>query len=133
MLRNLAFVVGYAVILVVSTAASVAAAEFGTAEEAKAMLERAVAAVKEDKAKAIDMINKGEGSFKDRDLYVSCANASDGIVTAHPYLKGEQLQDIKGKKGYPLGKEKMQNATEGTVRGYLLVAAPWHRQATGKD
>jgi hypothetical protein len=55
------------------------AAEYGTADEAKAMLERAVVAVKEDKAKAVDMFNKGEGGFKDRDLYVFCANASDGI------------------------------------------------------
>jgi hypothetical protein len=43
----------------------------------------AVAAVNEDKAKALDMFNQGEGGFKDRDLYVFCANASDGIVTAH--------------------------------------------------
>jgi hypothetical protein len=92
------------------------AAEYGTADEAKAMLERAVVAVKEDKAKAVDMFNKGEGGFKDRDLYVFCANASDGILTAHPYLKGEHLQDIKGKKGYPLGKEILQNATEGTIK-----------------
>ena len=84
MLRNIAFVVGFAVIPVLSTAAPVLAADFGTAEEAKAMLERAVAAVKEDKAKALDMFNKGEGGFKDRDLYVWCANASDGILTAHP-------------------------------------------------
>ena len=55
MLRNLAFVVGYAVIQVLSTTASVWAADFGTAEEAKAMLEKAVVAVKEDKAKALDM------------------------------------------------------------------------------
>jgi hypothetical protein len=39
-------------------------ADFGTAEEAKAMLEKAVAAVKENKAKALDMFNKGEGGFK---------------------------------------------------------------------
>ena len=51
------------------------------------MLEKAVAAVKEDKAKALDMITKGEDGFKDRDLYVWCANASDGIMTAHPYGK----------------------------------------------
>ena len=57
--------------------------QFGTAEEAKAMLERAVTAVKEDKAKALDMFNKSDGGFRDRDLYVYCANASDGIVTAH--------------------------------------------------
>ena len=41
MLRNLAFVVGYAMIQVLSTA-SAWAADFGTAEEAKAMLEKAV-------------------------------------------------------------------------------------------
>src|SRR4051794_40225162 len=102
MLRSLAFVVGYAAVLVLSIAALVAAADFGTAEEAKAMLEKAVAAVKEDKAKALDMFNSGEGGFKDRDLYVWCANASDGIVTAQPYMnRGKQLRDIKGKHGTP--------------------------------
>jgi hypothetical protein len=125
MLRNLAS----ATILVLSTAASVWAAEYGTAEEAKAMLERAVAAVKEDKAKALDMFNKTEGGFRDRDLYVSCANASDGVVTAHPYLKGEHLQDIKGKKGYPLGQEMMQNATEGTIKE---VTYWWPRPGSDK-
>jgi hypothetical protein len=50
--------------------------EFGTAEEAKAMLDKAAAAVKEDKAKAIAMFNDGESGFKDRDLYVLCANAA---------------------------------------------------------
>ena len=29
-----------------------------------------------------------------------CANASDGILTAHPTMKGKQLQEILGKKGY---------------------------------
>jgi hypothetical protein len=58
MSRSVAFVVGYAVVLVLFTAASAPAAQFGTVEEAKAMLDRAVAAVKEDKAKALDMFNK---------------------------------------------------------------------------
>ena len=44
MLRNLALVVGYAAVLAFFSAAPVPAAQFGTAEEAKAMLERAVAA-----------------------------------------------------------------------------------------
>ena len=91
-------------------------ADYGTAEEAKAMLERAVAAVKENKAKALDMFNKGEGGFKDRDLYVYCANASDGILTAHPTLKGKHLRDILGKHGAPVGKTEMENATEGTIK-----------------
>ena len=62
------------------------------------------------------MFNKGEGGFKDRDLYVWCANASDGIVTAHPVLKGQQLRDIKGKHGAPFGKTIMQDATERTIK-----------------
>ena len=81
------------------------------------MLERAVAAVKQDKAKALDMFNNGEGGFKDRDLYVWCANASDGIVTAQPYMnRGKQLKDLKGKHGAPFGETIMENATEGTIK-----------------
>ena len=130
MSRNLALVVAYAVILVLCTAASVPAAEFGTAQEAKAMLEKAVAAVKEDEAKALDMFNKGEGGFKDRDLYVWCAYASDGIVTAQPYVnKGKQLRDIEGKKGAPFGQEVMQNATEGTIKE---VTYWWPRPGSDK-
>jgi Single Cache domain 2 len=105
------------------------AGQYGTAEEAKTLLEKAVAAVKQDKAKALDMFNKGEDGFKDRDLYVSCANASDGIVTAHPYMKGEQLKDIKGKKGYPLGQEMMQKATEGEIK---QVTYWWPRPGSDK-
>ena len=99
----------------VRNVASTQPADYGTAEEARATLDKAVAAVKADKAKALDMFNKGEGGFKDRDLYVFCANASDGVMTAHPTHKGEQLADIKGKKGFPLGQEMMKNATEGKV------------------
>jgi len=106
------------------------AAEYGTAEEAKAMLERAVAAVKEDKTKALDIFNKGEGGFKDRDLYVFCANASDGILTAHPYgQKGKLLQDIEGKHGAAFGKEIMQEATEGTTKE---VTYWWQRPGSDK-
>ena len=35
----------------------------GTATEARAMLDKAVVAVKADKAKTLDMINKGEGGI----------------------------------------------------------------------
>ena len=130
MLRNLAFVISYAVIQVLFTTSSVWAADFGTPEEAKAMLERAVAAVKEDKAKALDMFNKGEGGFKDRDLYVFCANASDGIITAHPYgEKGKQLSGLVGVNGLRLGETMMQNATEGTIKVTTYV---WPRHPTGE-
>jgi len=127
MLRNLAFVV-FVVFYLLATSAW--AAEFGTAEEAKAMLERAVAAVKENKAKALDMFNNGEGGFKDRDLYVWCANASDGIITATPYWnRGKQLRDIEGKRGAPFGETVMQNATEGTIKETTYW---WPRPGTDK-
>src|SRR5213596_3473562 len=117
MKRHFLIAIGMAATLVISSSSSFAAEEvkFGSEQEAKAMLEKAVAALKDDKAKALNMFNKGEGGFKDRDLYVFCANASDGVITAHPTHKGEQLADIKGKKGFPLGQEMMKNATEGKV------------------
>src|SRR5262245_33308416 len=89
------------------------AQQFGTAAEAKAMLEKTVAAVKADKAKALDQMQKGEGGFKDRDLYAFCANAGDGIITAHPSLKGKKIQEIKDKNGKALGEEMMKVAAEG--------------------
>jgi hypothetical protein len=86
------------------------AAEFGTAEEAKAMLDRVVTALKDDKRKALENFNNGNGGFKDRDLYVLCANASDGIITASPSSNGMNLND------FPPGKNVMKTATEKEVR-----------------
>jgi hypothetical protein len=37
----------------------------GTAAEAKATLQKTVAAIKADRAKTLDLINKGEGRFLD--------------------------------------------------------------------
>ena len=104
-------------------------AQYGTPEEAEAMLDKAVVALKEDKTKTLDMFNKGDGGFEDRDLYVYCANASDGIFTAHPKLKGKQLKDLKGEKGFPLGKEIMEKATEGKMRE---VTYWWPRPGSDK-
>ena len=69
----------------------------GTAAEAKALLMKALAAVKADKTKALDMFNKGEGGFRDRDLYVFCANAGDGTIVAigNPNLKQALGMDIR--------------------------------------
>lgn len=118
MVGNLAFAIGQAGILFLLTQTSSPGAQdqFGTEMEARSMLARAVAALKENKEEALKMFNKGQGGFKDRDLYVFCANASDGILTAHPYLKGEAMQEIVGVKGFPLGKEIMRTATEGEIK-----------------
>ena len=117
MLRCLIFVAACVVVLVLFAPAPAAAeTQFATADEAKALLEKAVAAVKEDKAKALEMFATGDGGFKPKDLYVWCANASDGILGVHPTNKGKELRDIKGKHGAPFGETIMQNATEGTIK-----------------
>jgi hypothetical protein len=61
------------------------------------MLTRAIAAVRADESKALDMFNTGEGGFRDRDLYVFCANATDGTIVAigNPNLKQALGTDIR--------------------------------------
>ena len=92
MLRQLAIGSAFAVL----AAGSAWAGEYGTPAEAKAMLQKAVAAVNADKAKALEMFTKGEGGFKDRDLYPYCGGP-DGNFTAHPSLVGKSLKDLKDK------------------------------------
>jgi signal transduction histidine kinase len=111
MLRQLAVVSAMAFLGSVGTAI---AAEYGTPAEAKAMLEKAVVAVKADKAKALGMFTKGEGGFKDRDLYPYCGGP-DGNFTAHPTLVGKSLKDLKDKAGKPLGAEVYAAAKEGSI------------------
>jgi len=83
--------------------------QFGTAEEARAMLDRAVAAVKADKTKALEMFNNGQGGFLDRDLYPFCSNAGDGkFVAVGPNAKrllGTDIRALKDATGKVYGLE----------------------------
>jgi cytochrome c len=92
-------------------------AQFGTAAEAKAMFEKAVTAIKADKAKALDMFNKGEGGFIDRDLYVFCFDAKTGIFNAHVVksLLATDIRAVKEKDGSPLGQKIFDAVKEGTI------------------
>jgi signal transduction histidine kinase len=94
--------------------ASAVAGEFGTPAEAKAMLERAVAEIQKDKAGALDRFTRGEGGFKDRDLYPYCGGA-DGNFTAHPKLVGKSLKELKDKTGKAFGEEIYASAKEGQI------------------
>lgn len=98
--------------------------EYGTAEEARAMLERAVVALEKDKAKALEMFNEENGAFRDRDLYVFCANESDGIETAHPTHKGLKLSEMKDADGFAFGEEIKRTAEAGKISE---VAYMWPR------
>jgi len=123
MVKKRSFVLTFvlSVMVVAGVATLVAAqAQYGTAAEAKAMLEKAVGALKENKAKALAEFTKGEGGFKDRDLYPFCGGP-DGNFTAHPSLTGKSLKDLKDKAGKPLGAEMYKVATEGKISevGYM--------------
>ena len=96
--------------LLVALGSATTAFAQGTTAEAKAMLEKAVAAVKADKAKAIDMFNKGEGGFLDRDLYPFCFNVSDGklVAVGNPNAKpliGQDSRTFKDSTGKVYGVE----------------------------
>lgn len=102
----------FALAIVITPAAF--AGEYGTAEEAKAMLERVVEELKADTAAALDKFTKGEDGFKDRDLYPFCGGP-DGNFTAHPKLVGKSLKDLQDKAGKALGEEIYSTAKEGEI------------------
>jgi hypothetical protein len=109
-------IVGVAVMgLLVAADRVIAAGEGGTAEEAKAMLERAVTAVEADEAAALAAFTAGTDGFRDRDLYVACSNASDGTVTAHgadPGMVGRNIYELTDAAGKKFGEEIQAVATE---------------------
>jgi signal transduction histidine kinase len=104
-----------AVLTLSSVALAQQPSQFGNAQEAKAMLERAVAAVKADKDKALFMFNLGEGGFLDRDLYPFCVGKSDGKVLATQVKQtlGQDARTFKDATGKAFGQEVLAAAKEG--------------------
>ena len=83
----------------------------GTADQAKAMLTKAVAAVKADKAKELDEFNNGTGGFLQGDLYVFCFNVGDRkvVVLGNPNAKqlmGTDELNLKDSNGKEFGREQ---------------------------
>jgi hypothetical protein len=105
------FMIAVASAAVLALAPTAFAQGQGTAAEAKAMLAKTVAAIKADKAKTLDLINKGEGGFLDRDLYPFCANISDGktVAVGNPNVKqvvmGVDTRTLKDSTGKAFGQE----------------------------
>jgi hypothetical protein len=108
------------------------AAEFGTAEEAKAMLSRAIVEVKADKTAAIAKFNKPDGGFRDRDLYVFCFDVATGIRLAHATtdLIGKDLRLTKQKDGSPLGERVFDAANTVKEGEFASVSYSFPRPGT---
>jgi Single Cache domain 2 len=105
MLRSLMIGAISAAALTFSTGAFAQQAQFGTAAEAKALLDKAVAAVKADQAVALAMFLKGEGGFRDRDLYPFCFRAGDGKLLVSPPVvpAGTDIRSLKEQSGRVYG------------------------------
>lgn len=99
------------------------ASDYGTPEEAQAMLERAVTAMEADQDAALAAFVAGEAEFKENDLYVYCGGP-DGNFSAHPSLVGKSLKDLKDKADSNLGEEIYANAKAGEI---AEVAYMWPR------
>lgn len=104
------------------------AAESGSAQEAQAMLQRAVAAIKVDESKALAAFNHGDAGYRVRDLYVFCAK-SNGTVDAHadPTQIGRKLQNLYDVDGVAFGQEIIAVAQEGEIKA---VAYMWPKPGT---
>jgi len=114
MIRCFVITAATATVLVFPPAALAQKPDHGTAEEARAMLAKTVAALKADKEKTIEMINKGEGGFLDRDLYPFCSNVNDGKVVA---IGNPNTKQVIG-----MDTRKLNDAT-GTAFGMQLYEA----------
>ena len=84
------------------------------------MLEKTVAAIKADKSKTLDQINKGENGFVVGDIYPFCFNLSDGLLVAvgNPNVKGllgKDARTFKDPTGDVYGPRLYDAAKEGQV------------------
>jgi signal transduction histidine kinase len=107
---------GIAVVLAMLGAAEAASgAEYGTREEAKAMLAKVVAEMRAKKAATLEKINRK--GFNDRDLYPFCSGP-DGKITAHgalPERLGVDQATLKDAEGKPFGAEIRKVAKPGEI------------------
>ena len=85
--------------------AAALAQQGGTPQQARAMLDKAVAAVKADQAVALATFLKGEGGFLDRDLYPFCFRNADGKLLVSPKAvpAGTDIRSLKDANGSAYG------------------------------
>lgn len=102
--------------------------------EARYMLNRVVAAVKQDKARALTEFTEGEAGFRTVDSYVFCVGP-DGTMTAHPspMLRGQNVRDLHDETGNYFIATMLKSAEAGKVKQIrYLFPRPGSAIATAK-
>jgi hypothetical protein len=111
---------GLGITALMMSVAPVSGQQLGTVEQARAMLDRAISALKSNEAAALSEFNDPNNTqFHERDLYVFCYDTSDGKITAYesPALLNIDVRTL-ALKDDPIGKrayEAVQNAPEGSI------------------
>lgn len=115
---RLAPAVGAALLL--TAGAVFGADQFASPQDGRAMLERAVVAMKDNPVAALKAFNDDKNKqFRDRDLYVYCFSLSDGKFTAYEstMLLGVNVREFKLPPDDPVGQrayDVVHDAPEGT-------------------
>jgi hypothetical protein len=115
------FASAFAALALLWSGASFGAEPFATEGDAKAMLDRAMAALKANEAAALKQFNDEKNKqFRDRDLYVYCFNIADGKFTAfqNDMMIGVDIRELKLPPDDPIGKrayDAVHDAPEGNV------------------
>jgi len=118
--RSFASTLAALALALLGSGASFGAEPFGTPEEAKAMLERAVAALKADATAALKKLNdEDDKQFRNHDLYVFCFNVADGKFTAfqNSMMLGTNIRELKLPPDDPIGQrayDLVHDAPEGS-------------------
>ena len=89
--------------------------DFGTEEEARSMLERAVNLVNYDKSFALNVFTERTGGFNYKDLYPFCADDA-GMLTGHPFNIGLDLLTFIDSDGKNVGEEFLKVAEVGVIK-----------------
>jgi hypothetical protein len=109
---------GSGITALILSVAPVSGQQLGTVEQARAMLDRAIGALKSNEAAALSEFNDPNNKqFHERDLYVFCYNISDGKITVYesPALLDVDVRTL-ALKDDPIGKRVyVQSAPEGSL------------------
>jgi hypothetical protein len=101
--------------------ASFSEPQLASAADGKAMLDRAIAALKANEGAALKAFNDEKNKdFRDRDLYVYCFSLPDGNFTAYqsPVLIGTNIKELKIPPNDPVGQrayDAVAKAAEGEI------------------
>src|SRR5262245_27083693 len=98
------------------------AGDFGSPDEAKAMLTRAIVEVKADKLAAIEKFNRNEVLFRDRDLFVFCFNGGDGKFTAHEAMVSWDVLNLRGANRAAFGAQMFNRAREAQIDEVVFIS-----------